>query len=330
MNTVDRTSYLEREENASLSPFSANFFPGYRPPEGYSNTFWEAFDGRLDNGLLDLHLAPSATNLGVAMALPPEPIVAQYGPSVVLDPEGPSLAFEGDPPRSLVRIASFHLEANKHYLLTYDTRLDDAGGVVLVSGAAGDRQTNIVKGIQHHYTALWTTTGRAVDADIDSLAFCLGATRSCSGRFSAFKMRSYEPDDLPIVVSSLSPYRAQVREAKGGYLETNRMSVPGYAVRVNGTPVQPAVSPRGRVMVPLAQIGNSTVEIDYVGTPGMVVSRRVSAIAWVAAAGALIVWQTARFIRLASWRTPERPDRRRPGFPLVRTYVSESPPREAP
>ncbi|MDY3563361.1 hypothetical protein R5W23_004863 [Gemmata sp. JC673] len=106
----------------------------------------------------------------------------------------------------------------------------------------------------------------------------------------------YRPEELPIRVTSLLPYRALTNAPDDGWgLETHRRFVPGYRAFVNGARADVAGSPAGAVLIPL-QPGPNTVELVYRGTAAMRCAFGLSAAGWLVLAAAAV---RGRFRRAA-------------------------------
>jgi len=93
----------------------------------------------------------------------------------------------------------------------------------------------------------------------------------------------------------MTPYRVHVRTARGGWLETPRIFIPGYRGRVAGRPSLPERSPDGLVMLPVPS-GESDVELSYEGTPILLASFWISLLAWGAA---LVCWPRRHWLENA-------------------------------
>ena len=115
--------------------------------------------------------------------------------------------------------------------------------------------------------------------------------------------------DLPVEVRSVLPYHLAVRSLLGGWVETPKIFLPGYAATVNGAPAEVWPSPDGLVMLPVPA-GVSDVVVAYPGPPGLRLAFWMTAASWLAvllwcawpvrgigsrpAAGTLLEW-IARF-----------------------------------
>ncbi len=80
--------------------------------------------------------------------------------------------------------------------------------------------------------------------------------------FAHYVFMSYDPARLPVNVTSLIPYRAQVSSPRAAWLETPRMYQDAYQAIVNARRVPVAKSPEGLVMIPVPA-GRSTVKLQY-------------------------------------------------------------------
>ena len=71
---------------------------------------------------------------------------------------------------------------------------------------------------------------------------------------------------LPVRIITQTPYTAEIHAAAGGFLETPRVWLDGYAATVNGRPAALRLSPNGLVAVTVPA-GDATVVLTYVGPP---------------------------------------------------------------
>jgi len=86
---------------------------------------------------------------------------------------------------------------------------------------------------------------------------------------------------LPIHVTSLIPYRAEIASKDGGTLETFRVSIPGYRATVDGRDVPVGVSAEQLVTVPVPA-GAHSVELRFAGTALLWGSAALSGLGWAA------------------------------------------------
>ena len=80
--------------------------------------------------------------------------------------------------------------------------------------------------------------------------------------FARYWLFRYAPADLPVVVRSWIPYRAETEVAVPAWLETPRIWLKGYRAQVNGRPAAVRRSPENLVMVELPP-GRSDVTLTY-------------------------------------------------------------------
>lgn len=99
---------------------------------------------------------------------------------------------------------------------------------------------------------------------------------------AALRTVAYSPDELPVRVRSVFPYRVDLDVPRPGLrLETSRLCVPGYAARVNAHEVGVGCSDDGYVTLPLA-LGLNEVALDYIPPHAVRASFWVSLITLVA------------------------------------------------
>jgi hypothetical protein len=77
-----------------------------------------------------------------------------------------------------------------------------------------------------------------------------------------FALHRIDPENLPIKVESLIPFRASVTASFASWLETPRIWYSGWTATVNGKTVDAVRSPQGLVSVPLSS-GESHVVVTY-------------------------------------------------------------------
>lgn len=134
--------------------------------------------------------------------------------------------------------------------------------------------------------AVWNDSGEPQPFELLFVNAAQHATWAFFDDFARIDLQTYDPVLLPVRTLSLIPfYRALVKTAHPVYLETPRMFIPGYRATVNGQPAEVVVSPNSQAMVKL-QPGDSTVELRYVGTPVLLTTLVVTALAW---SGVLVV-----------------------------------------
>ena len=91
---------------------------------------------------------------------------------------------------------------------------------------------------------------------------------------------SYRPEQLPIRVHALVPYRVTLESPSSGLLETPRVFVEGYRAIVNGRVTEVRRSPDGLVSIPLSA-GHSEITLTYPGPSVLRVAYWLSLTSWV-------------------------------------------------
>lgn len=109
------------------------------------------------------------------------------------------------------------------------------------------------------------------------------------GDFGRLFVSHYRPERAPVRVRSLQPYRVDVTMPAPGWLESPRAYLPGYVAKVDGRAVEPDLSPRWLVRVPL-DAGTHSVELEYRGTLIFRLTWWLSAAAWVGT----LIWLARR------------------------------------
>jgi len=107
---------------------------------------------------------------------------------------------------------------------------------------------------------------------------------SGSATLKSFGLINYDPNKLPIHVSSTTPYKASVKTPTNNvYLQIFKEYFPGYKATVNGKDVPVLASKDKRmVLIPLKLKGNNEIELSYHGTPQMKLAFYINALAWLA------------------------------------------------
>ena len=77
-----------------------------------------------------------------------------------------------------------------------------------------------------------------------------------------YELWEYKPEQLPIGIQSLSPYKANVKTTKPAYLETPRMWLDGYKAKINGNIISVTRSPNNLCMIPV-ETGINSIELIY-------------------------------------------------------------------
>jgi len=113
-----------------------------------------------------------------------------------------------------------------------------------------------------------------------------------------YQLWSYEPEQLPISVHSLLPYRASVESPEPAYLESPRMWLSGYRARVDNIRVPVLRSPNNLCMIEV-KTGHNEIEIKYKPPLRVEVSYWITIWSW----GALLstgLWSLLRRTSLQS------------------------------
>jgi hypothetical protein len=122
-----------------------------------------------------------------------------------------------------------------------------------------------------------------------SFSFQRPAASGEFGDFARIFVSPYRPELSPVRTISLRPYRVEADLPTPGWLETPRAYLPGYVARVNGREVEPSLSPRWLMRVPL-EAGRQVVELDYRGTFLFRLTWWISTAAW----AGVLVWLVRR------------------------------------
>ncbi|HWA10178.1 MAG TPA: hypothetical protein VG838_12065 [Opitutaceae bacterium] len=141
---------------------------------------------------------------------------------------------------------------------------------------------------------VWIRSGPPEALAID-LALTERPKTAPTGDYLRLSDYSYRPEDLPIQVRSLAPYRVTLQSPEPGLLETPRMFLDGYRATVNGKSVDVRRSEDGLVAVPVPG-GSSEVTLAYVGRAWLRFSYWLSLLSWtgLGAWAGLAWWRRSR------------------------------------
>jgi hypothetical protein len=167
--------------------------------------------------------------------------------------------------------AKIRMEPGMAYLLRVDFADPKAiKGVLQITGRHFFREYGLptyggsrsfgAGGLHRNLIPLWTTAGTE-DLEIKFYPSFPKSGKPGVPVGSATFLR-YEHLVLPVKVDSWMPYRATVRSAASGWLETPRMFQTSYQATVNGMPALVRKSPDSLVAVQIP-VGSSEVELAY-------------------------------------------------------------------
>jgi hypothetical protein len=275
LSTASRDDIVLRPENLALSRYAYDLM---HLPDYYSNG---VTDPRIESRLLDDSGRILAGPEEAARALEargvqrirlvcvPNPAERWFDitPAVTVGPgEHLLLRFEFDPGRIY---NGYLIMTSEHGYREY--HLPDSG-LAMAFGIGGSRTTvlsmwNSGKSVEHYHLSVSREPGNDIDVH--------------GGLFANLSVSKFEPDALPIRLESLSPYRATVSTATGGWLETFRLYLPGYRAWVDGRPVPVVKSAEALAEVKVPP-GMHTVELLFVGTTKLALAAALSAAGWIA------------------------------------------------
>lgn len=118
--------------------------------------------------------------------------------------------------------------------------------------------------------------------------------------FARVQMIEIHREQLPIQLTSLVPYRAQVHAAEPAWLETPRMFLSGYAATVDGHRTEVRRSPQGLVMIRVPA-GQSQVTLFFVGPPMVRIALCIAFATWICLLAAAITRRPTARIPGQSW-----------------------------
>jgi hypothetical protein len=166
---------------------------------------------------------------------------------------------------------ALNLAPGKHYLLAFKFMDRGYAGTLLIEGKDFFRQYSLpLSGEPRAFGTgpessrvipLWTSSAGAVDVRLRFIPSSGGSPLGYSP-FARFELAEYSPDQLPIQLESLVPYRARVRSDSLVFLETPRLAIPTYEATVDGRKVPVRTSMDGYVAVPIDP-GVHEVTVEY-------------------------------------------------------------------
>jgi hypothetical protein len=169
---------------------------------------------------------------------------------------------------------ALRLEAGRSYLFHFDFKGIPPPGTLVVTGrdflreyqlpASGGELAFGAGG--SHLPEIGLHIGEHAGGDIVAMHYFSASGQPSQRDFADLKVISYRADDLPFRVISLVPFRVAVKAARGGWMETPRIFIPGYSATVDGKMAAPQRSPDGLVMLRVPA-GRSELELRYVGPP---------------------------------------------------------------
>lgn len=242
-----------RPENAVLTRFAYFIFP--RPPDNFTHG---VTDPQIENRVLSSGaFAPIAANYEAARERSRTLASGTFVPKA----PGTSSYFPFDRP--------LRIEPGRRYLLDFTfPQGGDTHGTLEVSGRGFYRTYGLpdyggprsfgAGGVHQSLMPIWTTGAEPIDLAMrfypDAISWPAPPPRA--------RLLEYDPSLLPVVIKSLVPFRARVRSAAEGWLETPRMHQLGYIAMANGRPAELRRSPDGLAQIRVPR-GESMVELAF-------------------------------------------------------------------
>ncbi len=219
-----------------------------------------------------MEAAGSETHHLVTRAIPGHPRWHQLEPGFVLQPgERRLLRFEFDP--------ASRYDGYIVFVSTYGYReyiLPESG--MTRSFGTGPNHSRVL--------SFWNSGSEAEHYQIQ---FKLGPGHALEPdmRFAQLTTSEWRPELSRIRLVSLNPWKVETDLPSGGKLETPRVYLPGYEVKVDGCRIDPEwISPSpDRLLQIVLPPGEHQVEVRYVGTWKVKVAGLISLIAWVVVLG---------------------------------------------
>ena len=128
---------------------------------------------------------------------------------------------------------------------------------------------------------LWTSDPSGDDVQIRFISTLAEPKPSDSAPFGSFALSELGSSTESVLVQSLVPFTADVRNETAASVETPRVYMPGYYAAIDGHNARVEVSQQGLVSIPV-QPGDHTVSLWFVGTTLLRLSYWVAVFAWVA------------------------------------------------
>lgn len=240
-------------------------------------------DPRLEVRLLDdrgnliygpPHITEAMEEAGVQIlrwdthAIPGNPDWLQLEPRFVLQPgEHRLLRFEFDPARSY---SGYLILRSEHGYREY------------FLPESGQRRSFGTGPAHSRVLSLWNS---GTDAEHYEIQFFLkpGHDLQPGMSFATVRMSAFQPERALIRLESLHPWRVRTSMPWSGQLETTRVFLPGYEVKVDSRRVGGArisASPDRLLQIAMPP-GEHVVEVNYVGTWKLRVAGLISLAAWI-------------------------------------------------
>jgi hypothetical protein len=272
-----------RSENAVMDRFVYDLLPA---PSYFSHG---KMDPRLEIRLLDDHgnliygppqmvaameAAGSETIQLRAESYPGAPNWLQLAPGLVLQPgEHRLLRFEFDPARRYVGHLIMQSESN------YREYLMPASGLSRAFGAGAEHSRVI---------SLWNSGDTPQHYQLQFI-LSPGHDLAAGMPFATLTTCRYRPELAGFRLESLNPWRVQTNLPWSGQLETTRVFLPGYEVKVDGRRIgasRVSASPDRLLQIAMPP-GQHTVEVRFVGSTKLRMAGVISLVAWIVLLGCL-------------------------------------------
>lgn len=194
-------------------------------------------------------------------------------------------------------VLKLRMQPDKRYMLRFRFRSSGYKGMFQLIGERFLREY-WNPGLGTEEIPLWTSDPNGKEITLRFIGKFIGACSkeidNCWAELRSISFGAYEHASLPVQVSSLMPYSAEVEVDQPAFLETHRLYLPGYHATVNGVTVSVARSPEGMTMIPISS-GRNEVTLDYAGTPAMRYAFVLSTVSWCGVLGAVgMVWARKR------------------------------------
>lgn len=181
-------------------------------------------------------------------------------------------------PQYYVLFTDLAVERGRHYALAFDFRHPAEAGTLVIEGPSIKRDYVLPESghgmalsgpprafgssgtSQHALPIRVTAEGERLSALFVSAAVMEPGLKD----FGRYTLLEYDPERLPVVIESWTPYRARVTSPADAWLETPRIFISGYRASVDGRAVEPRRSPEGLVMIPVSA-GTQRAELSYEG-----------------------------------------------------------------
>ena len=194
---------------------------------------------------------------------------------------------------------NFEVQPGEKLILRFEFPPDiDCSGWLILQSARGYQELYLDRGyvgtgfgLGEHASSITAVTNSGQHTESYRMQLKINPSNTMPRDGSAWgrlHVSRYRPEQAPIEIQSLIPFRARVTAGQAGWIETPRQWVAGYRAKVDGVLVEPVASKDHFVAVPVPP-GQHEVVLEFVGSPRLWIGLLASA----STALALFCWWVA-------------------------------------